>query len=173
MIKYKFGQEYYLTTHRELNEYLEYVINDDKNKQIKYIFTNGPLLWNETNKGNVYELDTEIFIVFNNDSVLKINYLFYSLMYAKYMWIQNLYPNDKKCNNDNFKLEFDIANLRIVGYEIEKFSEEYETNPSEGTVRPEGGDYFKQITLELSNGRKLCICAIDAEVDGYCNIWIE
>ena len=66
-----------------------------------------------------------------------------------------------------------MTNTRIEGYEIEKFSEEYEINPSTGTTRPKGGDYFKKITFKLSNGKKLCICAEDVEVDGYCEIAIE
>lgn len=41
MVKYKFGQEYYLTTFSELNEYLKIIVNHDKNKQIKYIFATG------------------------------------------------------------------------------------------------------------------------------------
>ena len=49
----------------------------------------------------------------------------------------------------------------------------YEINPSSGTVRPDGGDYFKKITFNLSNIKKLCICAEDSETDGYCNIWTE
>ena len=40
MKKFGFGQEYYLTNYKELNEYLKFIINDDSDKQIKYIFTN-------------------------------------------------------------------------------------------------------------------------------------
>lgn len=166
MGKFGFGAKYFLTTYKEMNEYLNFMINDDRDKQIKYIFTNG-------SSKNGHMVDSDIFIVFDNDTVLKINYLFYSLMYVRYMWVQNLYPREKECNNDKFKVNLDISNLRIDGYEIERFTEEYEIDPSTSTTRPNGGDYFKQITLKLSNGKKLCICAEDSEVDGYCNIWIE
>ena len=173
MKKFSFGQEYYLTNYNELNEYLKFIINDDSDKQIKYIFTNDSLNWRETDNGKEYSIFPELFIVFDNDAVLRINYNFYSLMYVRYMWIQNLNIQEKEFDNDNFKLDLDVKNARIEDFEIERFSEEYEINPSSGTVRPDGGDYFKKITFNLSNGKKLCICAEDSETDGYCDIWIE
>ena len=173
MKKFGFGQEYYLTNYKELNEYLKFIINDDSDKQIKYIFTNSSLSWRETENGKEYSTFPELFIVFDNDAVLRINYNFYSLMYVRYMWIQNLNIQEKEFDNDNFKLGLDVKDTRIEDFEIERFSEEYEINPSSGAVRPNGGDYFKKITFNLSNGKKLCICAEDSETDGYCDIWIE
>ena len=173
MKRFSFGQEYYLTNYNELNEYLKFMINDDSNKQIKYIFTNDSLNWRETENGKEYSIFPELFIVFDNDAVVRINYNFYSLMYVRYMWIQNLNIQEKEFDNDNFKLDLDVKDTRIEDFEIERFSEEYEINPSSGTVRPDGGDYFKKITFNLSNGKKLCICAEDSETDGYCDIWTE
>ena len=173
MDKFCFGQEYYITNYNELNEYLKFIINDDSDKQIKYIYTNSSLNWRETENGKEYSTFPELFIVFDNDAVLRINYNFYSLMYVRYMWIQNLNIQEKEFDNDSFKLDLDVKNARIEDFEIERFSEEYEINPSSGTVRPDGGDYFKKITFNLSNGKKLCICAEDSETDGYCDIWIE
>ena len=173
MKRFSFGQEYYLTNYNELNEYLKFIINDDSDKQIKYIFTNDSLNWRETENGKEYSIFPELFIVFDNDAVVRINYNFYSLMYVRYMWIQNLNIQEKEFDNDNFKLGLDVKDTRIEDFEIERFSEEYEINPSSGTVRPDGGDYFKKITFNLSNGKKLCICAEDSETDGYCDIWTE
>ena len=173
MKRFSFGQEYYLTNYNELNEYLKFMINDDSNKQIKYIFTNDSLNWRETENGKEYSIFPELFIVFDNDAVVRINYNFYSSMYVRYMWIQNLNIQEKEFDNDNFKLDLDVKDTRIEDFEIERFSEEYEINPSSGTVRPDGGDYFKKITFNLSNGKKLCICAEDSETDGYCDIWTE
>ena len=36
-----FGKEYFITSYSQLSDYLNFFINDDKDKQIKYIFTNG------------------------------------------------------------------------------------------------------------------------------------
>ena len=89
------------------------------------------------------------------------------------MWIQNLNTQEREYNNDKFKLDLDLENTRIESFNIERFSEEYEINPSSVTLRPAGGDYFKRITLKLSNGKELCICAEDSETDGYCDIWVK
>ncbi len=172
MKKFKFGQEYYLTNYEEMNEFLKFVLNDDKDKRIKYIFLNSGLTWSDTNHGKRYDTLSDVFIVFDNDAVLKINYLFYSLMYIEYTWLQNIPRRDKEYNNDNFKLELDVANTSIENFSIERFSESYEIDPSSCAVRPEG-DYFKKIILKLSNGSNLCICAQDSESDGYCDIWVE
>ena len=56
MKKFSFGQEYYLTNYNELNEYLKFIINDDSDKQIKYIFTNDSLNWRETDNGKEYSI---------------------------------------------------------------------------------------------------------------------
>lgn len=173
MSKFEFGQEYYLTTYSEISEYLKNMISDDENKQIKYIFTNGPLMWRDIDNAKRYSLDSDIYIVFDNDSVLRIDYKFYSLVYISHMWIQNLNIREKEFNNDEFKLDLDCKNSRIDGMKIERFSEEYEINPASGTIRPDGGDYFKNIIFELSNGKQLCICAEASENDGYCDIWVK
>ncbi len=163
----KFGKEYFITSYSQLSDYLNFFINDDEDKQIKYIFTNG------SNSKDGEMIDTDIFIAFDNDTILKINYKFYSLMYIEYMWIQNLSLNDKEYNNENFYLDLDVSNARIEGFEIGRLVGEYEINPSSGTVRPDNEDYFKKVTFKLSNGNNLCICAEDAISDGYCDIWIE
>ena len=72
--------------------------------------------------------------------------------------------------------EYAIKNredTKIVDYELESFHDEYEINPASGETRPEGGDYFKQISFILDDDNKLCICAEDSEVDGYCDVWVE
>lgn len=109
MRNFMFGQEYYLTNYDEINEYLNFIINDDKDKQIKYIFSNEVLSWRDTNHGKRYEISPEFFIVFDNDAVLKINYNFYSLMYIEYMWIQNLNINDNGTANASWIREWAVT----------------------------------------------------------------
>lgn len=161
----KFGEEYFITNYSELVDYLNFFINYDREKKIKYIFTNGSS--NRTGK----MLDTEIFIAFDNDTILKIDYKFYSLMYVRYMWTQSL--NEKEYNNNDYILDLDVSNVKIEDFEIEQFTGEYEINPSEGTLRPDNTLYFRKIVFKLSNGKNLCICAEDTQSDGYCDIWLE
>lgn len=161
----KFGEEYFITNYSELVDYLNFFINYDREKKIKYIFTNGSS--NRTGK----MLDTEIFIAFDNDTILKIDYKFYSLMYVRYMWTQSL--NEKEYNSNNYILDLDVSNVKIENFEIEQFTGEYEINPSEGTLRPDNTLYFRKVVFKLSNEKNLCICAEDTQNDGYCDIWVE
>ena len=69
--------------------------------------------------------------------------------------------------------DFDCYGEYIVDYELNRFSDEYIIDPVYDTTRPDGGDYFKEIIFHLSNKKKICICAENAEADGYCDIWME
>ena len=68
-------------------------------------------------------------------------------------------------------IEFPYIGCRISSVEVERFSEQFEINPSTGETRPDGGDYFSKITIHLDDGRKFYICAEDALFDGYMTIW--
>ena len=61
----------------------------------------------------------------------------------------------------------------IVDIEVERFSHAFECEPSSGTIRPAGGDYFSAIILMFRNGRKLHIQGSDAANDGYTEVWQE
>ena len=60
---------------------------------------------------------------------------------------------------------------RIMKITVERFSDTHETCQSFGRVRPKGGDYFKTITIKMSNGKEFYICGEDALFDGYMNVW--
>ena len=60
---------------------------------------------------------------------------------------------------------------RIMKITVERFSDAHETCQSLGGVRPKGGDYFKTITIKMSNGKEFYICGEDALFDGYMNVW--
>lgn len=70
------------------------------------------------------------------------------------------------------ELRAQVEGCRIVGIDVERFSESFEASPS-GTVRPAGGDYFGSIRVRLDSGIIVCICAEDAANDGYCDVWYE
>ena len=69
------------------------------------------------------------------------------------------------------KNKFPYAGCKIVDVSVERFSHEFEINASTGETRPDGGDYFKTITVHLEGGKCFHICALDAEADGYVRTW--
>ena len=69
------------------------------------------------------------------------------------------------------KIDFPYNNAKIVDISVERFSEEFEINGATGETRPNGGDYFRTITVHLENGQQFHICALDAMADGYVRVW--
>lgn len=66
---------------------------------------------------------------------------------------------------------FPYANCKISDISIERFSKAFEINPVTEEMRPEGGDYFKTITVYLENGKKFYISGMSADYDGYVSVW--
>lgn len=144
------------------------------NKQIKGIFAQNKNFFKTKFTDRVYSICDYNYIVFDDNTVIKFKYNFFSMMDVYYTNTKSLRNEDLQIINDEVcKLELDYSNSYIIDYEIERFSDEYIINPRDDATRPEGGDYFKEIIFHLSNNKKLCICAENAEFDGYCDIWIE
>ena len=65
----------------------------------------------------------------------------------------------------------EFVGKRIKKITVERFSDAHETCQFLGSARPKGGDYFKTITIQMSNGKEFHICGEDALIDGYMNVW--
>ena len=167
---------YYIDEYKTLKNFLDGLIELLNNKKIKGIFSQDAITYSSYAKftDKIYSLIDYNFIVFDDDTVIKSEYNFFSMLYVYYTDIKCLWDEDLEIiKNEAFKLELDYSNSSIIDYEIEIFSDEYIINPRDDATRPEGGDYFKEIIFHLSNNKKLCICAENAEFDGYCDVWIE
>ncbi|MCR4708747.1 MAG: hypothetical protein K5653_00645 [Clostridiales bacterium] len=82
------------------------------------------------------------------------------------------FPGSDILDERAFEIEdFAFIDQEISDIHIERFSHEFETNPSTGETRPEGGDYFSMITVDMCDGQKLHICAADTLYDGYVEFW--
>jgi len=118
-----------------------------------------------------------------DDFVLVLHYFFYSDMTIQII-DPELFHSDETLNflyRDIWesrhvhhyiqKIDFPYTNCKITDITVEQFSEEFEINGATGETRPDGGDYFKMITVHLENGKQFYICALDAISDGYVEIW--
>lgn len=65
----------------------------------------------------------------------------------------------------------DLQNHKIVSFGVEQFSNSFIINPVDDSERPDGGDYFGTVFVELDNGVQICICGADAYSDGYMKVW--
>lgn len=165
---------YYIDEYKTLKNFIDSLIELLNNKKIKGIFAQSKNSFKTKFTDRVYSICDYNYIVFDDNTVIKFKYNFFSMMYVYYTDTKLLRNEDLQIINDEVcKLELDYSNSYIIDYEIERFLDEYIINPRDDVTRPEGGDYFKEIIFHLSNNKKLCICAENAEFDGYCDIWIE
>lgn len=80
-------------------------------------------------------------------------------------------PESRNVHHYIKKRDFPYIDQKIADIAVEQLSEAFEINAATGQTRPDGGDYFRKITVQLENGKCFYICAADAEFDGYLEIW--
>lgn len=154
-----------------LNEFLKLV----KDSRIKSFIPMSGLSWSENCNyaAKLYDTDQPNYLIFENNIVLIFDYNFFSMINIEITNFSDLSKSVKTAVKTSDKFDFDCYNETIIDYELNRFSDEYIIDPSSDEVRPNGGDYFKEIVFHLSNNKKLCICAQNGESDGYCDIWME
>ncbi len=171
----EFNHEYYFDEYKEFNEFIKSFISIVRDKKIKSFIPFSGLTWSElcsfTDK--LYMTDDFNYLIFDDGTTLIFEYNFFSMISIKVTHISELADKEKETPKVVGSFDFDCYGSSIVDYELNSFHDEYIINPSTGETRPSGGDYFKELILHLSNGKKICICAENAESDGYCDIWME
>lgn len=131
--------------------------------------------------------DIPIVLEFENYCIV-VNYLIYSDMELIIGKREELLKDqDFECSlnirnhmQDYYSEEFElgikkelIENCKIVGIQVDRFSEAFECDGATGEMRPDGGDYFSTIRFCLDSGVVLCICGVDSITDGYVEVWCE
>lgn len=113
-----------------------------------------------------------------DDFVIILRYYFYSditihIVDPDFFHSDNSKNSSEKPNLCYYidKTDFPYINCKIIDIEVERFSEEFEINPSTRKTRPKGGDYFRTITVHLEGGNKFHICALSAISDGGTIVW--
>jgi len=178
-MKIKEDHRYYIDEYKSLKAFIEELMKLIKDKKISYMYnSNGISSGSTSYTDKEYMVDGSTYIVFDDDTVIEFSYDFFSMLYITYTKKKNIPDRDIiDLSNETKKLlcilDLDYTDCKIKDYEIESFSDEYIIDPRDDMTRPKGGDYFKEIVFHLSNNKKLCICAENAEFDGYCDIWVE
>lgn len=169
------NHKYYIDEYKTFNEYIEEFVSVVKNKKIKSFIPLSALSWSENQDYalKVYDTDETNYLIFEDGIVLKFDYSCFSMIDIELTNLNTLKDSELEELRNRNNFDFDCYGVTITDYELNKFNDEYIINASSDTIRPEGGDYFKELIFHLSNGKKICICAENSESDGYCNIWME
>jgi len=124
-----------------------------------------------------------VFIV--GDSAIIVYYFWYSCMNVTVVDKEHFFadtslhflykdiPESRNVSYTEYRYdnEVDFVGKRIKKISVERFSDAHETCQLLGGTRPKGGDYFKTITVHMSNGKAFYICGEDALCDGYMDVW--
>lgn len=120
----------------------------------------------------VYDLDTPVYIVFEDHTALFIEYYFYSQIYIDYL---NLSNDKLKKLFSNYKLDLPVDGKIIDVVYFDSFYNEYCIDSAKVTPNSLRKKYFGKITFRLNGvgGDRFLICAEDSLMDGYMDVWYE
>ncbi len=182
----------YFDNKRKVDEYFKKVLEQIRDLKVINVFTMDNASYGVGKEKIIYDTDTELYILLENNKCFIISYLNASLLGIEYRSLnekelkrykeirdKDLFnmvheihnPQTMKiCNIDSIRFEYSS----IVQIEVHGFSNEFETwRNNEEVIMPNGGDYFDRINFCMDNGNKICICPKDAIFDGYLDFWAE
>ena len=181
-----------LSKKSEASIFLEEIFKKLQNVKIKSIFTLTSPFWN-THKGyRSYDSDTELYILFENDMCMIIEYYFIDSLeielrpmtseekekYSKIM-IKDFFNSSvdicdhityEKIRNESCTLKYDS----VKNIEFKSVVNEYEKWIDGGIafVKPTK-ETFDEIRIEMNNDKSFVICPAPASDDGYIYVWSE
>ncbi len=175
----------------EAMKYFDSILENLKQLKITAISTFCPMSWNHQSGYRIYSTDTNVYILFENESCLVIAYPFIDALDVEFRKITSLEKNHYKLQEkDCFNTIDDISDLYTGKvYQMENCNLEYGSITSV-SFRPVTKKYSKwidgdtafvsptaetydEIKFSMSNGKSFVICPDDAEADGYTLFWSE
>jgi len=176
----------------EMIKYFDSIMGDLTLSKIKAVFSIAPLSWNSNKGYRIYSTDSEIFILFENEFCLIINYFFIDDLNIQFRKLTSLEKDEynKLRTKDFFNTENDIHDYRTdTVYQTETCNLEY-GNIAEVSLRSVTEDYskwlgndidfvsptdetFDEIKFTMSNGKSFIVCPDDAIADGYALFWSD
>lgn len=170
-------------------EYFEKLLPILKQKKIKKLCSFDSTY--NTHLGKImYSIDAPLYIIFEDNTCLIIEYYFVSELRIEYRKLTNEEIVEYEKLNDLFNSKYEIYNPNTYtlsridtveleyGYineiEINKFSHEYEAWVEHSiALIPASDETFNEIAFIMNNKKAVCICPEDAESDGYLDIWVD
>lgn len=153
----------YIDNREQLLEFLNENFKYYSKSKIKVAQCIGGLYFDDEDK---YFTDSFLYLEFENGYRFSLSTTIYSL--------GEFCVTKEKIEKDSYPWELrELLDTEIVGFDVNKFTHEFVVSYATDETRPEGGDYFSDIYLLLSNNRKIHIVAADAEFDGYMYVNVE
>ncbi len=183
---------YDLSKYSDTKLYFDFIMSKVQNTRVKSIFSLDCPFWNTHIGYRVYSCCERLYIMFENDMCLVIRYLFIDDLDIEYRKLteEELLQYDKLNIKDYFNgsqdiyhydtdtvactetVKLDYSDIREIC--IRKVKCEYEKwiDGDLEWVMPTD-ETFDEIKFIMSNGNSFTVCADDAYVDGYVQVWSE
>lgn len=173
-------------------DYFQAVMNNLQKSRIKTVFTLSAVSWNHNKCHRIYDTDTEVYVLFENDDCLVIDYRFIDgldIQFRKLTEAEQI-EYDRAKVKDFFNTVNDIYDYRenrirrtetcemeygtIQNISLRSVTREYEkwidndidfVSPTEET--------FDEISFTMNNGNGFVIMPCEASGDGYTLVWSE
>ena len=148
-----------IDTATELKTYFAQVMSIIQKKRIQKVFSPSAL---------ADMTDEEIYFQFEDGICLVIRTGAPSYVQLELQSTTKIWYHDELCGEKPFFN--DLYGKYIKKVKVKTFSEGHFTDPCERNYRPDGGDYFSQITLEFNGQTKLILSPY---IDGWMNFFIQ
>lgn len=183
----------FISKKSEATSYFNSILCSLKEAKIKAVFSLSSPSWNFYNRSfRTYRTDEEVYVLFENDWCLVINYRFIDYLDVDFRKLTETEIKEyeelliKDCFNTTNDL-YDFHSKQI--YETQTCKLEYD-NIESISLKSVTDEYskwvdddicfassteetFDEIKFSMSNGKSFIICADDAETDGYIMFWSE
>lgn len=176
----------------ETEKYFNSIQGDLKQSKIKGIFSLASGCWDHHRGYRTYLLDTEIYILLENDDCLVIDYCFIDALDVQFRKLTAIEADEYSSlqDKDFFHTVNDLHDFRtgkvcriescnldygsIIDVSLRSVTRDYNKWLNGGIylVSPTA-ETFDEIKFTMSNGKSFVICAADAEIDGYIHLWSE
>lgn len=150
-------------------------LNEIKNVKVKAIFSLSPGFYRYKNSTRIYSADVPIYILFENEMCLIIDYPFIDELHIQFrkMTSEDCFSGVNSHGENieqiaSIALEYDSINA----ISVHRFSHDYSKwIDNDIKITAAGKETFDEIKFTMDNGRGFTVCADDAEADGYTLIW--
>lgn len=183
----------FISKKSEATSYFNSILCSLKEEKIKAVFSLSSPSWNFYNRSfRTYRTDEEVYVLFENDWCLVINYRFIDYLDVDFRKLTETEIKEyeelliKDCfntTNDLYdfhskqiyetqtcKLEYDNIESISLKSVTDKYSKWVDDDICFASSTEET---FDEIKFSMSNGKSFIICADDAETDGYIMFWSE
>ncbi len=181
----------YISTKSKAMEYFNSIISLQKYSKIKAIFALSTPSWGHNRGYRTYSTNEELYILFENEWCLIINYRFIDFLDVDFRRLTEKEKNkyEELLIKDYFNNSIDVYDSHSKTYETRYCKLDYDCiervlfrSVTDDYSKWIGDDLefvsptdetFDEIKFIMNNGNSFIICADEAEVNGFAMFWSE